>query len=78
MWAIILKLIEQVSDAFERAIETVRGFGYPLKSVAVPFGNPESGLGNIEGDRKNIAGQTFKEIDVLLLPTTTTTSSAAT
>jgi aspartyl-tRNA(Asn)/glutamyl-tRNA(Gln) amidotransferase subunit A len=66
----------QVSDAFERAIETVRGFGYPLQSVAVPFGNTGGGLGNIEGDRKSIAGQTFKEIDVLLLPTTTTTVPA--
>ena len=66
----------QVSDAFERAIETVRGFGYPLKSVAVPFGNTGGGLGNIEGDRESITGKTFKEIDVLLLPTTTTTVPA--
>lgn len=66
----------QVSDAFERAIEILGDFGYPLKSVAVPFGNPAGGLGNIEADRKSIAGQTFKEIDVLLLPTTTTTVPA--
>src|SRR5438445_3279254 len=62
-----------VSDAFERAIKTVRGLGYPMKSVAVPFGIHEGGLGNIEADRKSIAGQTFEDIDVLLLPTTTTT-----
>jgi aspartyl-tRNA(Asn)/glutamyl-tRNA(Gln) amidotransferase subunit A len=65
-----------VSEAFERAIETVRGLGYPIKSVAVPFRNPEGGLGNIHADRKAIAGQTFKDIDVLLLPTTTTTVPA--
>src|SRR6202047_1665000 len=66
----------EVSEAFERAIETVRGFGYPMKSAAVPFGNPGSGLGNIEADRKSIACQTFKDINVLLLPTTTTTVPA--
>ena len=66
----------EVSEAFERTIETVRGLGYPMKSVAVPFGNPGGGLGNIEADRKSIAGQTFKDIDVLLLPTTTTTVPA--
>jgi len=66
----------QVSDAFESAIEAVRGFGYPLKSVAVPLGNPWGGLGNIEAGRKGIAGQTIKEIEVLLLPTTTTTVPA--
>jgi aspartyl-tRNA(Asn)/glutamyl-tRNA(Gln) amidotransferase subunit A len=76
VWAIIFEVDRQVSDAFERAIETIRGFGHPLKSVAVPFGNPGGGLGNIEADRKGIAGQTFKEIDVLLLPTTTTTVPA--
>jgi aspartyl-tRNA(Asn)/glutamyl-tRNA(Gln) amidotransferase subunit A len=65
-----------VSEAFERAIETVRGLGYPIKSVSVPFANPEGGLGNIHADRKGIAGQTFKDIDVLLLPTTTTTVPA--
>jgi aspartyl-tRNA(Asn)/glutamyl-tRNA(Gln) amidotransferase subunit A len=49
-----------------------------MNSVAVPFGNPGSGLGNIQADRKSIAGQTFKDIDVLLLPTTTTAVPAIT
>ena len=62
-----------VFAAFERAIETVRSLGYPMKTVAVPFGNPAGGLGNIEADRKSIAGHALKDIDVLLLPTTTTT-----
>jgi aspartyl-tRNA(Asn)/glutamyl-tRNA(Gln) amidotransferase subunit A len=63
----------EVSEAFERAIETVRGLGYPMKSVSVPFVNPAGGLGNIEADRQSIAARTFEDIDVLLLPTTTTT-----
>jgi aspartyl-tRNA(Asn)/glutamyl-tRNA(Gln) amidotransferase subunit A len=66
----------EVFEKFERAIETVGGLGYPMKSVAIPFSNPGGGLGDIEADRKGIAGQTFKDIDVLLLPTTTTTVPA--
>jgi aspartyl-tRNA(Asn)/glutamyl-tRNA(Gln) amidotransferase subunit A len=62
----------EVSGAFKSAVETIRGFGYPAKSVAAPFRNPGGNLGPIEADRKAIVGQTFKDIDVLLLPTTTT------
>jgi aspartyl-tRNA(Asn)/glutamyl-tRNA(Gln) amidotransferase subunit A len=62
----------EVSGPFKSAVETIRGFGYPAKSVAAPFRNPGGNLGNIEADRKAIVGQTFKDIDVLLLPTTTT------
>ena len=65
----------EVLAAFERAVEKIRGLGYLMKSVAVPR-NPDRGLGNIEADRKAIAGQTFKNVDVLLLPTTTTTVPA--
>jgi aspartyl-tRNA(Asn)/glutamyl-tRNA(Gln) amidotransferase subunit A len=67
---------QEVSEAFERAIETVRGFRYPMHSVAVPFRHPSGDLSTIEADRKAIAGRTFKDIDVLLLPTTTSTVPA--
>jgi aspartyl-tRNA(Asn)/glutamyl-tRNA(Gln) amidotransferase subunit A len=62
-----------VLGAFDRAVEKIRALGCPMRSVAVPFRNPGDGLDNIKADRKAIAGQTFKEIDLLLLPTTTTT-----
>ena len=62
----------EVSGAFEEAVEIVRGFGYRTRSIAAPFRNPGDDLNNIEADRKAIARQTFKDIDVLLLPTTTT------
>jgi aspartyl-tRNA(Asn)/glutamyl-tRNA(Gln) amidotransferase subunit A len=62
-----------VLGAFARAVETIRGLGWPMRRVAVPFRNPSDGLGSIKADRKAVAGQAFKEIDVLLLPTTTTT-----
>jgi aspartyl-tRNA(Asn)/glutamyl-tRNA(Gln) amidotransferase subunit A len=67
------KAEQEVKTAFEKAIETIRGFGYTMRSVAAPFGNPSGGIGNIEADRQTIADEGFKDIDVLLLPTTTTT-----
>ena len=63
----------EVKVAFENAVETIRKLGYPMSNVAAPFGDPNGGIENIEADRKNIADQAFKDIDVLLLPTTTTT-----
>ena len=41
--------------------------------AAAPFDMPRFGdLGTIEKDRKTIADRTFKDIDVLMLPTTAT------
>jgi aspartyl-tRNA(Asn)/glutamyl-tRNA(Gln) amidotransferase subunit A len=62
----------QVSTAFEAAVEVIRRLGYSMKSTVVPFPNPGDGLSDIEADRKAISHQLFKDIDVLLLPTTTT------
>jgi len=67
------KADEEVKASFEKAVKTIRSFGYLMKSVRAPFGDPSRGIANIEADRKAIASQAFKEIDVLLLPTTTTT-----
>lgn len=64
---------QEVRAAFEKAVETIRGLGYTMSSVAVPFADPTGGIGNIEADRKAISGQAFKHIDVLLLPTIPTT-----
>jgi aspartyl-tRNA(Asn)/glutamyl-tRNA(Gln) amidotransferase subunit A len=61
---------QEVRAAFEKAVETIRGLGYTMSSVAVPFADPTGGgIGNIEADRKAISSQAFKHIDVLLLPT---------
>jgi len=67
------KADQEVKAAFEKAVETIRTFGYRMKSVAVPFGDPDGGITNIEADRKNIGSQAFTDIDIFLLPTTTTT-----
>ncbi|HEY6253768.1 MAG TPA: amidase [Candidatus Angelobacter sp.] len=66
----------EVLTAFKRSVDRISGLGYAMNKVGVPFRNPAGGLGNIEADRKAIAGQTFKEVDILLLPTTTSTVPA--
>lgn len=60
-------------EAFERAIETIGRSNDSTRKVAVPFGNLSGGISNIEADRKAIAGQAFKNIDVFVLPTMRTT-----
>jgi aspartyl-tRNA(Asn)/glutamyl-tRNA(Gln) amidotransferase subunit A len=64
---------EEVMNAFERAVDKIRGLGFSMTRARVPFRDPAAGLDNIEADRQAIAGRTFNDIDVLLLPTTTTT-----
>jgi aspartyl-tRNA(Asn)/glutamyl-tRNA(Gln) amidotransferase subunit A len=64
---------EEVKSAFEDALKTIGDFGYPTSNVTAPFADPNKGIDNIEEDRKTAANQIFKDIDILLLPTTTTT-----
>lgn len=63
----------EVLEAFERALQKIQGLGCPMSNAAVPFRPTGSGLDNIEANREAIARQTFRDIDVLLLPTTTAT-----
>lgn len=70
------KADHEVSRAFEKAVETIRGFDWSMKRIAAPFRNPGGDLSNIEADRKSVAGEIFKDMDVLLLPTTTTSVPA--
>ena len=64
---------QEVASAVEKAVATIRSLGYSMINVAAPFGNPGGGINNIEADRTPIAGQAFKDLDILLLPTTATT-----
>ena len=61
----------EVSLAFEKAVKIIRSFDWPMKSIAAPLRNPGGDLSHIEADRKSVAGDTFKDIDILLLATTT-------
>jgi aspartyl-tRNA(Asn)/glutamyl-tRNA(Gln) amidotransferase subunit A len=63
---------DEVSAAFEKAVEKIRSLGYSMRKVDVPFRDASQGIGSIEIDRKSIT-QVFKDMDVLLLPTTATT-----
>lgn len=64
----------ELSSAFKKAVEVIRDLGHDMTTVAIPFNDPSDGVANIEADRKAIAGQAFKDVDVLLLPTTATTA----
>lgn len=66
----------EVSEAFEKAVDVVRGFDWPMKRIFAPFRCPDNDLSNIQADRKSIAANTFAVVDALLLPTTTTSVPA--
>src|ERR1700680_4696380 len=62
-----------VLAAFQRAVDTIRSLGYPVCGADAPLADLRRGIGHIEADRKGIAEQSFKDVDVFLLPTTATT-----
>jgi len=65
---------EQVTRAFTAAVDTMRTFGHHVVRASAPFDMPPFGdIHAIETDRKTIGDRAFKNIDILLLPTTTTT-----
>jgi len=64
------KATKPVRLAFEA---TMKRFG-KLTEVIAPFDNPGFDVRNIESDRRTIAGKLFKDIDVVILPTTTDTT----
>jgi len=71
------KADKEVADAFNAAVEAMRVFGYDIKTTRAPFDLPAFGdLHAIESDRKTIADRAFKDIDVIILPTTATSVPA--
>ncbi len=58
------KADREVEATFDEAVETIRRLGYSVSSAAAPFGDPSRGIGNIRADRKAIAVQAFKDIDI--------------
>jgi aspartyl-tRNA(Asn)/glutamyl-tRNA(Gln) amidotransferase subunit A len=64
---------EEVSAAFEAAVVTIQTLGHELMATTAPFEMPDFGdLRTIEPDRRTIADRAFKDIDVIVLPTTAT------
>ena len=65
-----IKPTQPVRVAFEAAVERFRSLGYQLKKAPAPFDNPGFDVRNIVADRAAIAARSFREVDVLVLPTT--------
>jgi aspartyl-tRNA(Asn)/glutamyl-tRNA(Gln) amidotransferase subunit A len=64
---------DEIVQAFENAVDVVRTIGSPLVRAHAPFDMPRFGdLRTIDEDRRTIGGRAFRDIDVLLLPTTAT------
>jgi aspartyl-tRNA(Asn)/glutamyl-tRNA(Gln) amidotransferase subunit A len=59
-----------VAAAFERAVATLEKLGLPMQPVPIPFIDFRKGIASIERDRKTIQSAAFKNVDVMVLPTT--------
>ena len=68
------KATKPVRAAFEAALGELRELGYSMQDATAPFDNPGFDIRNIERDRREIAGNLFKDVDLLVLPTTTDTT----
>lgn len=64
------KATDEVRTAFLKAVETFRSLGYTTSDIDAPM-SPSFDSQDIEEDRKTISKSLFKDIDVLILPTTT-------
>jgi aspartyl-tRNA(Asn)/glutamyl-tRNA(Gln) amidotransferase subunit A len=64
---------KEVTRAFDAAVEKIRTLGHHVLATSAPLDIPRFGdVHAIETDRKTIADRAFKDVDVLLLPTTVT------
>jgi aspartyl-tRNA(Asn)/glutamyl-tRNA(Gln) amidotransferase subunit A len=59
-----------VATAFLAAVETIRRLGHSVSHATAPLYDFRTGIASIDADRAAIAGRAFKDIDLLLLPTT--------
>jgi aspartyl-tRNA(Asn)/glutamyl-tRNA(Gln) amidotransferase subunit A len=68
------KATDEVRTFFENTVQTFRSLGYSISDINVPFESASFDVKNIEKDRNTISKTLFKDIDVLILPTTTETT----
>jgi len=60
----------EVTQAFDKAVTTLRDVGYHTQGAAAPLGDPgQAGMATIEADRAGIASHAFGDVDVIVLPT---------
>ena len=69
-----LQVDKEVLVMFQRAVDEIKGFGYPINEINPPFWDVHQGFRNIKSDRALIAQEMFQNIDVLILPTIPTTT----
>lgn len=65
------KVTDEVMKAFVKTVETFHSLGYTTINIDASLDFPEFDVRNIDEDRKMISNKLFKDIDVLILPTTT-------
>jgi len=63
---------EEVSNAFDNAVATIRSLGHSVSDAPAPLTDFSKGVANIVRDRNAIGRLAFNDIDVLVLPTTVT------
>ena len=68
------KATDEIRAFFENTVQTFRSLGYAISDIDVPFESASFDVKNIEKDRNTISKTLFKDIDVLILPTTTETT----
>lgn len=66
------KTDQEVSEVFDQAVQTVRTLGHEVDYAPAPLTDMRKGVATIEQDRQTIGRSAFKDIDVLILPTTAT------
>lgn len=69
-----LDLQAGVKAVFEKACNMVEKLDFATEDAEAPFWNFNQGIANIKADRKSVADKTFRNIDVLVLPTIPTTT----
>jgi aspartyl-tRNA(Asn)/glutamyl-tRNA(Gln) amidotransferase subunit A len=65
------KASDEVRKAFSQALETFYNLGYSTQEIDAPLEFPSTDLQRIEQDRQSISQVLFRDVDVLILPTTT-------
>jgi aspartyl-tRNA(Asn)/glutamyl-tRNA(Gln) amidotransferase subunit A len=66
------RMDNEVSRAFERALVTIRSLGHAVSRASAPLTDFSKGIATIESDRQAIGRLAFKDVNVLVLPTTAT------
>jgi aspartyl-tRNA(Asn)/glutamyl-tRNA(Gln) amidotransferase subunit A len=66
------QVVKDVSNAFDKAVATIRHLGHTMTHTSAPLTDFGRGIASIERDRDAIGRLAFKEVDLLVLPTSPT------